>query len=219
MKTILLLLFFCITVSATPIYITDANGHVITISPISDYPNDPSPSNGVLFVIAHPGYTNYNVSYSQLIQWMSADTNFLAYLSSNTNFVLHIYTNLVNQGAIGLSGTDGLNGTNGINGTNLVTFSSFPSATNKWTLDNQEQTISLSGNGSVTQVYAPAPFNYSTLWVSNSSASSITFFVKSPVGFPGIWPTNLIVIPPGQMLGISCLCLSGAWTNFAYLPR
>jgi hypothetical protein len=85
---------------ATPITITDGNGHVVTITPISEYPNDPAPSNGVLFVIAHPGGTNFNVSKLQLFQLLSTDPL--------------VRSNL--QASGGLNGTNGMNGTNGLPG-------------------------------------------------------------------------------------------------------
>ena len=205
---------------AKPAVFLMPDGRTLSISPISDYWNTNFIADDWLLVWAQPGHTNWNGTYFELMTQLGNDPRLLAALAANG--AVGPQGPQGPQGPAGNDGAAGASGTNGASGpagTNLVTFSAFPSASNLWTLDDQVQTISLAGNGSVTQVYAPAPFNYGTLWVSNSSGNSNTFYVKAAINFPGIWPSNMIVIPPGQMAVISCLCLPGAWTNFAYLPR
>jgi len=93
-KLICLFSLLAVTCFATPTVIT-IGGISVTISPISDYPRDRSPTNGVLFVFSHPGDTNYNISFVELITAICTNPVTASLLTQQGIIVTNISTNIV----------------------------------------------------------------------------------------------------------------------------
>ena len=163
--------------------------------------------------------TTTNIAGSLTNGFVTASvTNGLA----TTNYVITATNNFGNSVAVTMTnGANSFTGNGGeltnLNATNVVyTMNTFASASNTLTLNNGYWLLQTSGNGAITNVIgqiASQPV-WSTLWVSNSSGSAITFSYTAAGMAIGSATTNQLSIAAGKMGAVSVFGYGSAFTNY-----
>ena len=205
-----------------------------TYTPVSQFPNNASPSNSIIILLTVPGLTNQQISIGQLMQFIStnsvvvynlgANSNlqsaialspwFADSFASNSEYIVQLLTNTTfTTGIQSIKTTTGnpiilQDPTNGI-----------------LTLANSYHYMIASSNASITTVTASstdtnilvmAAFT-DTLVISNASGSNIIFSYLGTGGKLTTTTTNALVIPSGRLAELFVEFYENCWTN--YLTR
>lgn len=174
-----------------------------TVTPISQYPNDPAPQTNYLFLLTIPGVTNENITVIQLMAFTGTNSTLVNELATNSALITGLLTNPVFSSYAAAFHPAA---------TNIIyPWSAFPSPTNFLPLNNSYWKLSTTNNCAITNLSGTG--SWATLLIQNTNASSSITVSVSP-GTAGVNSTNLLTIPAGKRGVISFLTDDSSLTNY-----
>jgi hypothetical protein len=202
-----------------------------TYTPISSFPNNPSPTNGIYILLTVPGRTNQYITVGQLKSLMSTDAVVLVNIAGNSNlqstlarsvwFADNLKSNVEFNLVVptNVDFNTGLQTYRGLHGTPIVTQVWSNSV---YTLQNCYHYIVAPSNCTVTTIAAlqtdtnvlNANVFQDTFVITNSSGTNITFTFAAAGNKMTLETTNSLDIPSNKVAELVIEFYYKAWTNY-----